>query len=96
MSISDKNAYSKSNAYLNQVCNESVYLASANCVTTMFHLKGEKLGSEPRVEELGTEISAGSCLAVLCPCGSLRFFQHGFLVCVMKALGDTASRSFHH
>lgn len=30
--------------------------------TTMFHLKGEKLGSEPKFEELGTEISAGSCL----------------------------------
>ena len=63
MSISDKNAYSKSNAYLNQVCNESIYLASANCVTAMFHLKGEKLGSEPRAKELGTEVSASSCLA---------------------------------
>lgn len=52
MSVSDKNAYSKSHECLNQVCNKSVYLACVSSVKMIFHSKGDQKAQNQESENL--------------------------------------------
>lgn len=56
MFVSDKNAYSQSHKYLNQICTKSVSLEFASYVKMMFRSKADKKGAEPGVRKLGIEL----------------------------------------